>query len=141
MNSDEDLAYLISKGPPFNDREVRAGRGGVWKSEKIDGGEWTVPVPLEGDINSESNDWSVFVDEASSLFYVSGTREGGAIEGTYNIWVFDGGEEGEAQNLGLPINQGNVRSMWTDGRIMFFTGNNYPGGISTYDIFISIWED
>lgn len=136
LNSDEDLAYLISKGP-FNDREVRAGRG-VWKSEKVDG-EWTVPVPLEGDINSESNDWSVFVDEASGLFYVSGTREG-AIEGTYNIWVFDG-EEGEAQNLGLPINQGNARSMWTDGRIMFFTGNNYPGGISTYDIFISIWED
>ncbi len=75
----------------------------MWKSEKIDGGEWTVPVPLEGDINSESNDWSVFVDEASSLFYVSGTREGGAIEGTYNIWVFDGGKRAKPKTLAYPL--------------------------------------
>lgn len=136
VSSDETLAYLISKGP-FGGQEVRGGRG-VWKSEQVDGA-WSTPVPLQGEINSETNDWSVFVDETSGLFYVNSTREG-AIEGTYNIWVFDG-EDGLGENIGLPINAGNARSLWTNGKIMFFTGNNYPGGISTYDIFVSVWED
>lgn len=136
VSSDETLAYLVSKGP-FGGQEVRGGRG-VWKSEQVDGA-WSTPVPLQGKINSETNDWSVFVDESSGLFYVNSTREG-AIEGTYNIWVFDG-EDGLGENIGLPINAGNARSLWTNGKIMFFTGNNYPGGISTYDIFVSVWED
>ena len=136
VSSDETLAYLVSKGP-FGGQEVRGGRG-VWKSEQVDGA-WSTPVPLQGEINSETNDWSVFVDESSGLFYVNSTREG-AIEGTYNIWVFDG-EDGLGENIGLPINAGNARSLWTNGKIMFFTGNNYPGGISTYDIFVIVWED
>lgn len=106
--------------------------------QEVDGA-WATPVPLQGDINSETNDWNVFVDEASGLFYVSSTREG-AIGGTYNIWVFDG-EDGLGENIGLPINGGNARSLWTNGKVMFFTGNNYPGGISTFDIFVSVWED
>ncbi|NLJ74488.1 MAG: hypothetical protein GX331_05785 [Firmicutes bacterium] len=136
VSSDETVMYLISKGP-FDGQEVRGGRG-VWKSVKVDG-EWTIPVPLQGEINSDTNDWCVFVDETTGKFYVSSTREG-ALGGTYDIWVFDG-EDGEAVNLGLPINAGNARSMWTDGNVMFFTGNSYPGGISSYDIFVSFWQD
>jgi len=136
VSGDETLMYIISKGP-FGGKQVRGGRG-VWKSVKKDG-EWTTPIPLEGKINSEVNEWSVFMDKESGRIYIDSNREGSL--GSYDIWVLEG-EDGVPENLGAPINTNLAeRSLWTDGKLMFFTGLNYESGIGGYDIFVSFKKE
>ncbi|MCK4258210.1 MAG: hypothetical protein KAX49_04490 [Halanaerobiales bacterium] len=135
VSKDENEAYLISQSS-FAGKNVRGGRG-VWKAIK-ENGEWTTPVPLEGDINSEVNEWSVFKEENSGKIYINSNREGAM--GSYDIWVLDN-DDAKAVNLGSPINTKlSERSLWTDGRLMFFTGLNYENGVGGYDIFVSFYK-
>ncbi|MCG8516107.1 MAG: hypothetical protein MI740_18430 [Halanaerobiales bacterium] len=136
VNTAETEAYLISKGP-FGDQQVRGGRG-VWKAVKSDG-EWQRPRPLTGAINSEGNEWSVFKDEQSGKIYIDSNRPGSL--GSYDIWVL-AGEDQTAVNLGRPINtELSERSLWTDGKVLFFSALDYENGIGGYDIFVSFYQD
>jgi hypothetical protein len=136
VSKDETEMYLISKGP-FAGKSVRGGRG-IWKSVK-ESGTWSTPVPLAGDINSEVNEWSVFKDEESGKIYIDSNRSGSV--GSYDIWVLEN-EDAKAVNIGSPINTNLAeRSLWTNGKVMFFTGLNYEGGVGGYDIFVSFYED
>lgn len=132
VSKDENEAYLVAKAN-FAGQSVR-GKRGVWKSVK-ENGEWKTPVPLTGDINSELNEWSVFKDENTGKIYINSNRQGAI--GSYDIWVLEN-EDAEAVNIGSPINTNlSERSLWTDGKLMFFTGLNYENGVGGYDIFVS----
>ncbi|MCK4258209.1 MAG: hypothetical protein KAX49_04485 [Halanaerobiales bacterium] len=132
VSTDENVAYLASNGV-YGGMKVSGDRG-VWKAVKKDG-QWQLPVPLEGKINSGSSEWSVFVDEANNIFYVDSNRSGG--QGGYDIWVTVG-EDGEAKNSAWPLSStGNDRSLWTNGQIMFLTASGRPGGAGGYDIWIA----
>lgn len=79
------------------------------------------------------------MDEESGRIYIDSNREGSL--GSYDIWVLEGAD-GVPENLGDPINTNLVeRSLWTDGKLMFFTGLNYKSGIGGYNIFVSFKKE
>jgi hypothetical protein len=132
ISEDEKTAYFTSNGS-FGGQKVSGGRG-VFRSIKVDG-KWQTPVPLTGEINSDGNEWSIFVDETNNKFYVDSDRSGS--EGGYDVWVLDG-EDGKAVNPGWPINTSNhERSLWTNGEVIFLTVSGRPGGAGGYDIWIA----
>lgn len=132
VSSDQRLAYFVSGGS-YGGKQVAGGRG-IWQAVK-ENGQWQLPVPVEGEINSDSNEWSIFVDEGNNQVYIDSDRPGG--EGDYDIWVLDM-VDGQAGNPGWPLNStGQDRSLWTNGEIIFLTSSGRPGGAGGYDLWIA----
>ncbi len=123
VNEDETVAYIVSKFPPYNpDTEV--GKRDIWKSVKVDG-VWQDPVNLGAPINSESDEWSVFVDHAGRI-WLDSNREGTL--GNYDLWVAED-ENATPVNLGAPINtEVAEREPTINDRFFFFSANKREGG-------------
>ncbi len=128
VNEDETVAYVVSKFP-YNE-ETWVGERDIWKSVKVDG-VWQDPVNLGAPINSESNEWSVFVDNKGRIWFDS-NREGTL--GNYDLWVAED-ENATPVNLGAPINTDVAeREPTINDRFFFFASNKREGGAGGWDL-------
>lgn len=128
VNEDETVAYIVSKFPYNPDTEV--GKRDIWKSVKVDG-VWQDPVNLGAPINSESDEWSVFVDHAGRI-WLDSNREGTL--GNYDLWVAED-ENATPVNLGAPINtEVAEREPTINDRFFFFSANKREGGAGGWDL-------
>jgi len=101
-------------------------------------GEWTVPVPLAGAVNSPANELFPFYGPEGDLYFSSNGHVG---LGGYDIFRAqpDGkGGFGEPMNLGVPVNSGrDDLGLIIDrsGRNGYFTSNR-PGGAGGDDLYM-----
>jgi len=94
-------------------------------------GVWQDPVNLGAPINSESDEWSVFVDHAGRI-WLDSNREGTL--GNYDLWVAED-ENATPVNLGAPINtEVAEREPTINDRFFFFSANKREGGAGGWDL-------
>ncbi len=73
----------------------------IWMATR-DGDNWSVPVNLGPEVNSDKNDAFPFIHESGTLFYAS---QGLGGSGGYDIFkVNNAGMGGKSSNLGAPFN-------------------------------------
>jgi len=131
VSEDETLLYLTTIGT-FGSQESLGGRD-IWKATR-DGEKWTTPVNVGAPVNSESNEWSVFVG-ANEEIYFDSNRGGG--QGNYDMWMVIN-ETSEHINLGVPFNSADAeRSMAFNDQFFFFASSKREGR-SGYDLWYSV---
>lgn len=124
----ETVLYLTTRGT-FGEVEPVGGRD-VWKSTR-DGDRWTTPVNLGPPINTEGDEWSIFVDTSGRL-YIDGKRD--ETFGGYDLYVAED-EASEPRNLGSPPNgPDDERSVWVGESEIWISIPNGKGGAGGYDI-------
>ncbi|MCD6449425.1 MAG: metallophosphoesterase [Thermotogaceae bacterium] len=128
VNSDETVAYFTSEGT-YDGKEPVGGRD-IWRSEKVDG-KWSSPENVSF-LNTSGNEWSVFVSPDGSIWFDSARDD---TLGGYDIYRWDP----DSKSIEHPEEQFNTfsdeRSLWTDGKTIFFSALNRPDGEGSYDIF------
>ena len=123
--------------------------GGDIYSSNYDGADWSIPQPLESNINSPSLETNSCLSPDGNIIYFISNRPNGI--GGKDIWKCNklpNGKWGNAINLGEPINTPYDEEspfVHPNGNILFFSskGHNTIGG---YDIFFSFanenkWEE
>lgn len=104
------------------------------------GDEWTVPVNMGPNVNSNVWDSEASLSADGRTVYFSSERKGG--QGLADIWMSTQDEKGEwmpAVNLGKPVNTpGREVSPFihADGNTLYFCSNFHPG-LGQFDIFFS----
>jgi outer membrane protein OmpA-like peptidoglycan-associated protein len=120
------------------------GGGDIYVST-VDNGEWTVPVPLNRNINSpHSWETSACVSADGTKLYFTSNRPGGY--GELDIWVSEldaNGQWGKATNLGPNVNTSGHEDapfIHADGVTLYFSSDGHPT-MGSNDIFKSEWID
>ena len=103
-------------------------------------GEWSEPQLVEG-INFIRSDYYPSISSDGAKIYFASTRSNNE-----DIYVSERveGEWTTPVNLGPPINSENrdvCPSISADGRTLYFVSYNRPGGMGSYDIWYSTWDD
>lgn len=104
----------------------------------LEGENWTKPVPLEGDVNSEAWEGSASLTSDGKILYFVSSREGGfGGRDIYSAKLQPDGSWREVENLGPTINtkfDDDAPFIHPDMKTMYFSskGHNSMGG---YDIF------
>jgi outer membrane protein OmpA-like peptidoglycan-associated protein len=119
------------------------GVGNIYFSE-LNGGEWTVPAKMGGDINTSNWETHVSISPENDMLVFTSTRSGGY--GGRDLWYslkLPDGSWGLAQNMGSVINtpfEEESPFLAFDGRTLFFSsqGHTSMGG---FDIFRSEFVD
>lgn len=129
INEDETLAYITTRGTyDGTESEVRD----IWKSVR-DGDNWTVPVNIGPPINTEGNEWSVFVGPNGEIYVDGNAREPGVH--VYNIYVAKD-EHSEPVRLEAPFNsEASEREMSFNENFIFISANQREGSVGTWSLF------
>ena len=127
VSEDETTLYLTSKSQ-FGTRDI-------WKST-WNGTKWTTPVNLGIPINSEGNEWSIFIGPNGEIYFDS-DRSGG--QGSSDIWMA-ANETSEPVNLGVFNSPVADRSMAFNDKFFFFSASKREGGAGGYDIWYCLKE-
>ncbi|RZT95463.1 WD40 repeat protein [Ancylomarina subtilis] len=136
-NSDESSASMTSDGNELvfvSDRN--GGQADVFYCKKNDDGEWSKPVKLDDQINTEFDERDVFLSDDGSVIYFS--SKGRNTIGGYDIFRSEKDENGnwmEAKNMGMPINSAyDDRHFFPyEGDSFFFDSNRGENG--KFDIY------
>ena len=117
--------------------------GDIFVSDKS-GGDWGVPKPLDGNINSKAYEGDAFItpDGLTLVFATGKYAEDGTLDLFQSTRVV-GGDFGPAKSLGANINtkyDDDSPFMSKDGKTLYFSsrGHNTMGG---YDIFKSEYDE
>ena len=117
--------------------------GDIFVSDKS-GGDWGVPKPLDGNINSKAYEGDAFIspDGLTLIFATGKYAEDGTLD-LYQSTRVAGGDFGPAKSLGANINtkyDDDSPFMSKDGKTLYFSsrGHNTMGG---YDIFKSEYDE
>ena len=117
--------------------------GDIFVSDKS-GGDWTVPKPLDANINSKSYEGDAYItpDGLTLIFATGRYSEDGTLD-LYQSTRVAGGDFGPAKSLGANINtkyDDDSPYMSKDGKTLYFSsrGHNTMGG---YDIFKSTYDE
>lgn len=116
------------------------GLGGddIWKSELLEGGNWSDPTNLGPNINTPYNDCSPFIHPDNRTLYFASDGWPGMGKNDLFISKNDGsGNWSTPQNLGYPINTSGDQSGLTvsnDGRTAYFA-SEMTGGFGGMDIY------
>jgi outer membrane protein OmpA-like peptidoglycan-associated protein len=120
------------------------GNGDIYVS-RVENGEWSVPVPLNKNINSpHSWETSACISADGKRLFFTSNRPGGY--GELDIYVSeldDKGEWGKAVNLGPEINTRDHEDapfIHADGVTLYFSSDGHPT-MGSNDIFKSEWRD
>lgn len=129
VNEDETVAYITNKigyggVAPIGGRDI-------WKSVKQDG-KWSTPVNLGAPINTNGDEWHVFVDKQGRIYFES-SRTGTL--GNFDIWVAET-EQGPVSNLTIMNSSAGERGFTMNDEFMIVAGDRRPGGPGSYDLFI-----
>ncbi|WP_216688585.1 OmpA family protein [Hymenobacter siberiensis] len=117
--------------------------GDIFVSDKS-GGDWGVPKPLDGNINSKAYEGDAFITpDGLTLYFATGKY---SEDGTLDLYVSTrvaGGDFGPAKSLGGNINtkyDDDSPYLSKDGKTLYFSsrGHNTMGG---YDIFKSEYDE
>ncbi len=113
----------------------------VWKSEKDDKGQWTLPVRMNQNINIGMHNPSVFITPDGKEMFIVSQGAIGSLGGRdiYHTTLQEDGTWAEPQNLGPNINtmyNEDAPYITKDGNTLYFAsdGHNTMGG---YDIYKS----
>jgi Tol biopolymer transport system component len=101
---------------------------------------WSEPRPVPG-INTLSTDYYPSLTSDGSKMYFASTRSGN--EDIY-VSIRINGAWTTPVNLGAPINSSQrdlCPSISADGRTLYFVTYNRAGGLGSYDIWYSTWND
>ncbi len=95
---------------------------------------------LGGAVNSAASDFGPIISPDGNALYFTSDRPGGL--GGQDVWVSyrEGGEWGEAKNLGAPINTEDDEgpdSFSLSENALYFTACNRPGGLGKCDLYVS----
>ena len=117
--------------------------GDIFVSDKS-GGDWGIPKPLDGNINSKAYEGDAFItpDGLTLIFATGKYAEDGTLD-LYQSTRVVGGDFGPAKSLGANINtkyDDDSPFMSKDGKTLYFSsrGHNTMGG---YDIFKSEYDE
>jgi hypothetical protein len=120
-------------------------RAGSLYESYFDGSDWTVPVKIRGDINSEEYlESSATISADEQIIYFSSNRPGGygGLD-LYRIVKLPNGEWSKAQNLGPKINTSDNEDspfIHADGKTLYFSSTGHTG-MGGYDIFKSTIDE
>lgn len=119
-------------------RDSVAQTADIYKSEKDESGEWSVPKPLSSVINTSGNEKSPFIHSDSKTLYFASDKHPGM--GGFDIFYSKLKEDNnwtEPVNIGYPINSEDDEVGFfvsTDGKQAYFASNNLAGN-GGYDIY------
>lgn len=139
---DHDAAVSISADGQtlFIYKDNRSNGGDLYVSH-LEGGTWSIPMPLPGDVNQMTS-WEgscSITGDGKTLYFVSDKKGGYGGRDLYKATLMEGGFWGNVQNLGDKINtkyDDDAPFIHPDGRTLIYSscGNNSMG---SYDIFRS----
>jgi outer membrane protein OmpA-like peptidoglycan-associated protein/tetratricopeptide (TPR) repeat protein len=125
ITSDGKTLYFVS------DRAGGLGGYDIYKTQKDETGEWSVPVNLGSTINTAGNEKAPFIHTDSQTLYFSSDGKMGL--GGYDIFFSKLREDGtwsEPKNIGYPINSFDDDVGFfvsTDGHYGYFASNKFAG--------------
>ncbi|MCX6273534.1 MAG: OmpA family protein [Bacteroidetes bacterium] len=132
VSADGKTVYFIS------DRKGGLGGLDIYKTTRLDNGDWSMPVNLGAPINTPGNEKSPFIHPDNRTLYFSSDGHTGM--GGYDIFFSRLGEDGKwgkPKNIGYPINSTSDDvgfTVSTDGHYGYFASNKLKG-IGGWDIF------
>jgi len=140
INNGKSHEAPISLSPDGNTLFIYK-ENGVWKSEKDENGQWTLPVRMNQNINIGAHNPSVYITPDEKEMYIVSQGAIGTLGGRdiYHTFLQEDGTWAEPQNLGPVINTSNNEDapyITKDGQTLYFAsdGHNTMGG---YDIYMS----
>lgn len=131
------IALSVDGQELFIYHQDRKTSGDIYIS-RLEGENWTKPVPLEGDVNSEAWEGSASLSSDGKILYFVSSKEGGfGGRDLYSAKLQPDGSWREVENLGPTINtkfDDDAPFIHPDMKTMYFSskGHNSMGG---YDIF------
>jgi hypothetical protein len=131
ISPDGKTLYFASK------RNGGFGSSDIWKSEKLQGGEWGKPVNLGPVINTADAEMAPFIHYDNSTLYFSSNGHPGMGGADLFRSVYKNGVWVQPENLGFPINSSAdelVVVVNPEGNLGFISSNNLKGE-GGYDIF------
>jgi len=131
------VAYVTTKANYGEGKTL--GNRDIWKSVRDNkSAEWSVPVNIGAPINTEGNEWSVFVD-ADGRIYIDGTRA--VTVGKSDVYVAEN-EQTEPQNLGALINsEADEREFSITDKFLFLSAGKRADGVGGYDIWYLVLDN
>ncbi|GEM_PF-1035825 len=134
ITADGNTVYFTS------DRAEGLGGQDFWTSRRV-GGKWSKPVNI-AELNTSQNEGpDTITSDGRTMYYTAcNRREDGTDK--CDIYVTHLGPDGKwvpGENLGPPVNTDYEEANATinpDGRMLVFTSNR-PGGMGTYDLWMS----
>ena len=132
ISSDGKILYFASA------RDSLSGIN-IYKSTKIDSGNWSKAVKLSSKINTNGNEKSPFMHSDSRTLYFSSDSLPGL--GGYDIFkcqMDENGNWGKPINLGYPINTESDEVGFfvsTNGKSGYFSSNKLNNGVGGFDIY------
>lgn len=130
VSEDESLAYVTTKAG-YGGAASLGGRD-IWKSEYRDGA-WSTPVNVDYPINSEKDEWSVYI--YNGTIYFDSNRAGTV--GSNDIWVAET-LTGPVENLAFANTKATERAMAVSDQFFFFSATGREGGAGGYDLWVSV---
>lgn len=134
VNEDDTVAYLTTKGS-YGDQKGLGGQD-VWKSVRVNG-EWSTPVNLGAPINSQGDEWSIFVGPDGKI-YIDSNRAGTV--GKMDIFVA-ADEKSTPVDLGTPFNSPEDEREISFNDKWFFITSTRDGGKGGYDLWVCQWQE
>jgi outer membrane protein OmpA-like peptidoglycan-associated protein/Tol biopolymer transport system component len=114
------------------------GKADIWKSTKLENGEWGAPVNLGPKINTPESEQSPFIHaDGKTLYFTSSGLTGMGEDDFFLSRMDNNGEWTTARNLGYPINSiASERSLVINamGTKGYFASERL-GGFGEYDLF------
>ena len=123
ISADGKTLYFVSN------REGGQGGNDIWKVEVKGGNSYGEPQNLGPKVNTPGNDNFPYLTEDNKLYFSTDGRKG---FGALDVYVIDLKNNGEAANLGAPVNSGQddfAFSFNTQKNIGFFASNRGTTGV------------
>jgi len=115
----------------------------LWMTRRDAEGNWSGPVPLPGEVNSEAMDGHASLTEDGMLFFFS-RRDGGHGKGDIYRARRDGDQFTGVENLGPPVNSAESQSdLWVSpfGEWMILVITDHPDGFGGDDLYMSEFRE
>lgn len=130
VDENETVAYVVTRGT-FGDG-ASLGLRDVWRSERKNG-QWSTPVNVGSPVNSDKDEWDVFVDQDGRI-YVSSNREGTL--GDFDIFMAES-LQGPISNVTEVNSTATERAMYVSDQWFVFAAIKRTGSVGGYDLWIS----